>query len=243
MNLIGVYISIWVFSILLEYRPFNIGESLLVSAVVAVFYFFSVRNSPMEEYLGSFVIITLTILFFSTLNFAFVYGMRKTFSILLAFFIFVSGFTINPLARGTDPIYEKVISKKILEIEKRFPGAKWAGVNNLIIGNLFIALGVKSFNSVHVYPDLSMWKKLDLEGKYMEVYNRYANIDVELTTEPTRFELIYPDHFRVNININDLDKTDIKFIVSYGLLLNYGRKLRLIDEVKDDNLYIYEVEN
>lgn len=40
--------------------------------------------------------------------------------------------------------------------------------------------GASVINSTNTYPDLEKWSKIDEEGKYEDVYNRYAHINVEI---------------------------------------------------------------
>src|SRR3972149_6485713 len=108
--------------------------------------------------------------------------------------------TVNPLARGVGSIYNKASGQKVFEIARRDTNQKWIAVNSGALGNYMVALGIKTFNSVHYYPDLNAWKALDPEGRYKDVYNRYANVMVQLTDKDTYFKLEQGDLFTVFIN-------------------------------------------
>jgi hypothetical protein len=174
------------------------------------------------------------------LNFSFVQGIKPLFISLLIIFICVGGLTVNPVSRGIGSIYNKTVSQKILEIKKKSPEQKWMAVNTNYLGNLLVALGVKTFNSMHYYPDLKMWKLLDTENKYDQIYNRNANVEVQFTEEKTHFKLPYPNNFILYLNKVDLKKVGVKYLLSNGQIKD-NLFLKEIDRVYKDNIYLYEV--
>jgi len=240
VNLTALYMSIWAFSLLLKHKPLSFRDSALFSLLIMLFYGYCIFYSPMAGYLelvrGGIVI---TLLFFSVMNFAFLKGMKKLFLSCIVIYITVAGLTVNPVSRGLDAIYNKAIAQKILAIKARDSDGKWMVNNSLQLGNFLVALGVKTFNSVHYYPDLKMWELLDPAGSYSQIYNRYAHVQVQLTNQQTHFELVQKDYFILFLNFNDLKKTGVKYILSRGQLIT--PLLREIDFVWRDALFIYEV--
>ncbi|HEM5084111.1 TPA: hypothetical protein U1218_002223, partial [Streptococcus suis] len=64
--------------------------------------------------------------------------------------------------------------------------------------NIPLVAGAPTLNSTNAYPNLELWKSLDTNGQYDEIYNRYAHVIIELTnSEETVFELLHPDAFKV----------------------------------------------
>lgn len=105
------------------------------------------------------------------------------------------------------------------------------------------ANGAKTINTTANYPNVELYKKL-FEQNYLErdiefIYNRYAHIIVEITDEKTSLEYLGADGFKIYININDLEKINITYVVS-DKKLNY-KKLREI--YTEHNSYIYECIN
>jgi hypothetical protein len=183
----------------------------------------------------------LTLFFFFMLNCFFLLGKKRLFSFCVILFIVVAGLTVNPLSRGVGPLYNKVIARKTLAIEKAYPRQKWAAVNSPVLGNFLIALGVKSLNSVQYYPDMKIWKILDPEGKYEHVYNRFGHVWVQVVAGETRFEIKEKDVFILYITPEDLRKVGVRYLLSNGALPVQSQILKEIDRVDADNLYIYEV--
>jgi len=240
INLTALYMSIWAFSLLVKHKPLGFRYSIFFSVLITLFYGYCIYFSPMAKYLelipGGIV---LTLLFFLIMNFAFLEGMEKLFVSCIVIYISVAGLTVNPISRGLDAIYNKAITQKILSLKERDPDAKWMVNNSPQLGNFLVALGVKSFNSVHYYPDLKTWDLLDPGKSYFQIYNRYAHVQVQLTNEQTYFKLVQKDYFILFLNINDLKKTGVKYILSRGQLTT--PLLREVDYVWRDALFIYEV--
>lgn len=238
VSLTSLYLSIWVFSLIIKHKPMKWFESLFISLFILIIYSYSIKNTPMSDYLSPFT--GLTLLLFFLLNFSFMQGIKPLFISLLTIFVCVGGLTVNPVSRGVGSIYNKTVSQKILEIKKKSPEQKWMAVNTHYLGNLLVALGVKTFNSMHYYPDLKMWKLLDTENRYEQIYNRNANVEVQFTEEKTHFKLPYPNNFILYLNKVDLKKTGVKYLLSNGPIKD-NLFLKEIDRVYKDNIYIYEV--
>ncbi|ASA24431.1 DUF7657 domain-containing protein [Paenibacillus donghaensis] len=234
----AVYISIWFVGEVFRLKPFSLIQSLLFCILTFFVYLYSVYSSEMHNYLGAFTIATL--LYYTLIHFFLLKGYRKVFLISMLLTIFVSGLTINPIARGTDSIYNKKITQAIESVNEADPDQKWVATDSIVNGQLLIALGVKSFNSVQFYPDLKMWRKLDEEGEFNNVYNRYAHVIVSLTQQKTEFILDYPDRFTVKLDISDLPTTGIRYILSSSNLDQYD-VLKKVYYEQVDQFYIYKV--
>ncbi len=240
VNLSALYLSIWAFSLLVKHKPLSFRASALLSLIISLLYSYCIYYSPMAGYLelvrGG---VAITLLFFFVMNLAFLGGMKKLFLSCVVIYISVAGLTVNPISRGLDALYNKTVAQKVLALKEHDPAGKWMVHNSLELGNFLVALGVKTLNSVHYYPDLKTWKLLDPGGYYYQVYNRYAHVQVQLTNEQTHFMLVQKDYFILFLNINDLKKTGVKYILSRGQLIS--PLLREIDYVWRDALFIYEV--
>ncbi|GGG19283.1 hypothetical protein GCM10010913_46730 [Paenibacillus aceti] len=121
---------------------------------------------------------------------------------------------INPISRGTGAIKNLEISKEIINIESRSPGQTWMANNSIYNGQLLVSLGMKVLNGVHFTPDISLWEKVDTQGKYRDIYNRYAHVMVNIVNEETNFVLDNPDVFTLNIHYRDVSKLNVKYLLS-----------------------------
>ena len=120
------------------------------------------------------------------------------------------------------------------------------GLDSLVAGDFLLANGVNVINSTHYYPDLKLWSKLDREGKYEDIYNRYAHIIIDITEEDTNFELNQEDVVKVNVNINELSKLDVRYILSNKNLEEFNTNKNQLKELyynETSGNYIYEYIN
>ena len=94
--------------------------------------------------------------------------------------------------------------------------------------------------------NVELWKQLDPTGLYEYRYNRYAHITVELTdTEKTRPEVLNDDWINIILNVDDLSKIGVEYLVSENDLSGFGSdKTIIIPVFSDPNVeyVIYRVE-
>lgn len=146
---------------------------------------------------------------------------------------------INPVNKGIDVLHKKELAKKINQIIKK-DSSNWIALNSIELPNYVLANGGKVINSTNIYPNLELWKKLDKERKYEEIYNRYAHIEIILTEDQTSFELVQGDYFKCLLNPKDFDKMDFKYIIIPKEIDNNFKKY--VHEIyQNENIWIYEV--
>lgn len=129
---------------------------------------------------------------------------------------FLGGALVNPVARGINGLLENPAYQTLRQQDG--PDEIWASVgDSFYLNNLGIAAGARTVNSVNTYPQLDTWHRLDPEGAYEDVYNRYAHVLVNLTDdagdEPL-FALNAPDSFTLNATADDLRKLGITRLYS-----------------------------
>ena len=119
-------------------------------------------------------------------------------------------------------------------------------INHPIVKNIFPMYGLKTINSVNIYPNIELWKRIDEDGKYEDIYNRYAHIKMVIDSRIDNAEFILqrPDSFIVKITEDDLKSLEIKYIVrnvyEKDLVLNNGI---IVNEIYKDNLYkVYKLD-
>ncbi len=142
--------------------------------------------------------------------------------LLAAAVMFFAGGTVNPVSRGLSNVYELELGQEIQRIAAEDPEGKWAveSGGSAEEGSIFMAsfpimFGAPTITSVNIYPDLERWESIDPEGKYLEVYNRYAHINLMLTAEETEFEPgAARDVFAVRLNTEDFEKIGGKYVLT-----------------------------
>lgn len=145
------------------------------------------------------------------------------------------GMLVNPLQKGTGVIYDNPVTKMVERVVHSDKDAIWMVTPGGAISNLPIMVGAKTINCTNIYPNNALWSEIDDDSKYIDVYNRYAHISMNITDEETTFELTSPDAFTVNINEKDIKKIGVKYILSKE---NYNSSmLKLIANANGYKIY------
>lgn len=155
----------------------------------------------------------------------------------------VSGLTVNPIARGLASVYNNPIAKTISSISTQ-GNDKWLVVNqDISLNNYPIMQGAPTINSVNVYPDLTRWEIISNKAADKKIYNRYAHIKVLLQTdEDSKFELLQTDLFQLNLNVNDLSKLKVGYILTPYKLEELATASVSFEKVLDNGkMRIYKV--
>lgn len=171
-------------------------------------------------YLGSgekvimFIIITF-------LGFSLIYGVKnKVSNVVLYTFIGVSVFTsfyVRPIMKGLDAIYSKPVAAEIQKICNENENEKWITKGlGLTLPAYSVSCGASTINSVNLYPNMELWKKLDPEKKYEDIYNRFAHINVSFTKKDTWFEAISGDYIEIHLSYKDIEKTEASYLLVGG---------------------------
>lgn len=170
--------------------------------------------------------------------------LKAAFVCLAGVISFFTGMTVNPINRGTDAVYGHSVVREIQALNEANPG-KWAVLNvGFPITNLPIMAGAADINCTNVYPNMELWERLDPDGTYEEIYNRYAHILICLTAEEeTGFVLQSSDVIQVNLNIEDLGLLDADYILTKENLSDYRYNLEergYLIVYAFNNYYIWE---
>lgn len=155
---------------------------------------------------------------------------------------FFSGAIVNPVNQGTDAVYAHSIVKEIQAQNNENPG-KWAVINAAFpIINLPLLSGAPTINCTNVYPNMELWSKLDPNGSYADIYNRYAHIMINMTCEETTgFELLSPDSVQVNLSVKDLELLGANYLITTDDLTGYGLEKQDYSLIyANHNYYIWE---
>ena len=171
--------------------------------------------------------------------------LKEIFVGFICIVMMFTGFLVNPIRRGIDVITEQPVGKEIKSIQEQEPGLWIVEGMGYPMFNFPIMYGAPTINSTNVYPDLERWKILDPEGKYEEIYNRYAHIVVEFTNEEeeARFELLVTDSFKLYLPINKLKDLNVKHILTSKDLNEYSSDTVIFNKKYSNyGVWIYDVE-
>ena len=214
----SMLLSIWAIGVIFREKIL----SPLVGTIVALLNFSAygllILKSPYREYMSlKYLIILFTI--YLILNISIFARIKRLFFVIMALLIFISGMTVNPIVRGVGAIYNKTLSKAIIEIDESDPDSVWLAEGDETKGEFIYANGAKAINGTHFYPALSTWKKIS-EDYDENIYNRYAHVKINLTTNDTEFILENLDAFEIELNVKELKSLNIKYILTKNDLSN-----------------------
>lgn len=235
---------------LLLIRAFSLMESklsrvktLIISFVLAVGITF-IAKVCLTPYLESFLIAGNIVMLTALLYIVFNLERLKELAVIYicVFMVFIGG-TVNPIRTGTGIIYNNDLGTKIENIVDKDSKGLWV-VENMgsPMINYPIMRGAPTINCTNTYPDIKRWEKLDKTGSCNQIYNRYAHIVIKLTDEDTKF-ILGPnavDVMTINLNVNDLSKLNIKYILSKQELDKYSNdnvRIKKVSQSSDYNIY------
>lgn len=88
--------------------------------------------------------------------------------------------TVNPVSRGLSPLLDKdSLQIAIAESRATEGGVLWMVAGSFVMPQAFKANGIPTFGGATYLPDPDRMRVLDPKGEYVDIWNRYAHIQVE----------------------------------------------------------------
>ena len=214
-------------------------QATLISLIVILISYILIKNSIYKEFFTFIKFEALSIMLF-TMTYFYLRANKKAFCYFMCIIAIVAGITVNPIVRGTKVLYETDISKQINKIHEEDKEALWLGKYNWS-GQYLLANGVKVLNGVNTYPNFDWLKVVDPDGKYNEVYNRYAHIFITLS-DKTEFILNTADSYEAKLTYQNLKDLGVKYYFTNAKETSEIEKefnLEIKYDNSDKNQYIY----
>lgn len=238
----------------IRHEKIKLKVSYLTIAVlsIVVLVAFSISKEFFVNHLFSykklFLFIMLSLLCYMPWIFIFVKHKKvQNYAIIVVVTIlFVAGFLVNPIRQGIDIVYDLPISKNVQNIDTEDNNSVWLVDGDRFLGNLLIANGKKTINNCNIYPNLDLWKRLDPNNKYNDVYNRYAHILINIVDDKNiepEFFSYNDDCFDLNCNIDQIKLLGVDYIVSKHNLCNFKHDNNVkVEQISSDGIYsIYRI--
>ena len=161
------------------------------------------------------------------------------FLAMVSVMMILSGSLVNPVRRGISNIYESETLRQIREVKEEDPEALWiVEGEDVPVINLPILVGARTVTCTNVYPALERWRALD-GGAYDEIYNRYANVCIDLNDADTAvFSLLRTDCFQLTCSPAVLKQIGVRYILTENDLSRYPE---LLPVSSWDTYRIYEL--
>ncbi len=258
VDIIGFIQVILIVILLSRYRKtveiHKIFALILAVANTALAFYYSVTDYPDYLSMEGLPWVKYVLLGFAFIVFViFSYGLiaklsdrwKAAYVGLLAIYSLGTGLLVRPISVGLSSITAKPVYSEIQKIDEDQKDAKWiTSGDNPIITSYCVSSGASTLDSVNTYPNLELWEKLDPEGKYEEVYNRYAHVRLILTDEDTSFDLTQQDYMNLHLSYKDVEKTDADYMFAMsGFTYNEDNGYIHLDPIyEEDGITIYKIE-
>lgn len=240
LSVVGVMTSLWFVSFITN-KGIKEKLGVLLNTVLGFVCFLCLvlYRTSYRDYVSArtmFVILVTIVSVFIL----FIYNRRKIASILLLSLIVLSGLTINPLVKGISVINDKSLSVAIQSLKSKNADAIWMSENSYLY-QFTQMFGVRAIDGVRFYPDFSLMESIDTDKKYKTQWNRYAHIRYLLTEEPTYMSNPSPDVLHIELNISQLTKLKVKYILTNRNLTDlFGRNFKKIYGSDGDGNMIFQ---
>ena len=241
-----IHVMLLIRSMSLLKEEYGIIQSVVMSTIIAAAMTFII-----SYVFGYYLWLYMELILFALLIVCYYCVFRARFEMAQSIFVFivciigiVGGLIVNPIRSGLGIIYDMPIVQSIEKITNENPDDIWIveDLGHPYI-NIPIMAGARTINSTNVYPNIDFWNKLDVEKQNEDIYNRYSHIKIVLTKDETSFELENSDSVIVNVNINDLAKMNVNYIMTKNDLSVFNGDDVLFDKIDEQNeFYIYRVQ-
>lgn len=206
-------------------------------AMVCAFITVKISNSVTQDIFPGYVNLKMSIIsliittLFVLLMFLNYKMTNKIFALLLIIISIISGASVSPINKGIDVFYEKPISNEIKALVSKDEDSVFlASDSGITLSNYIAVNGAKTINTTNYIPNLKLYKVLDESGKYIDVYNRYEHVAVNIVDKSTEFILNQADYITINLNYNDVCKINVDYIVTNNSNEYYNEFELIYDE-------------
>ncbi len=258
VDMVGYIQVILIVILLSRYREtvqiHKVPAAILALANTALAFYYPLTEFP--DYLAmethpwtKYVLAVFAFIVFTVFSFGLIARLsekwKNGYAALLAIYSLGTGLLVRPICVGLSSITAKPVYSQIQSIDKKEQYAKWLTPGkDPLLSSYSVCSGASTLDSVNTYPNLELWEKLDPEGEYEDVYNRYAHIQLTLTDENTSFDLIQADYMNLHLSYKDVEKTDADYMLTFSDF-TYDEDngyIRLEKIYEEDNIVIYKIE-
>ena len=161
--------------------------------------------------------------------------------------VLLSGLLVNPVQQGIGPLADSSLASVVKKVESTDDSGLWIASSSMagqgsMAGQICVAAGARTVNSVNTYPNLDLWASVDPSGSFKDIYNRYAHITVVPTHGSTTFTSRFPDSFEVSINPDDLVRLGVTYWVSPSDLTTYDTAATTFEPLETQGIWtVYRI--
>ncbi|MBR3172516.1 hypothetical protein IKF21_01180 [Candidatus Saccharibacteria bacterium] len=236
---IATIFTIWGISMIWKKKLFTTKQIIVVLLICSFLYVCFVGENELSYYGWKYYIAIIAGI--AVLGYLMLANYKKLFLAGMTIVIIATGFTVNPIARGVEPLTRHPLEQEINKIAEKDPNAYWLALDNNFLASIGVANGARVLNMVNFYPDYGKWELIDPERKSDEIYNRYAHINISLTDgETTLGPGVWADAIVVNLSCGDVDKWNVKYLITAGSIKACNDSFRNIYSDAEGEYLIYQ---
>lgn len=236
---IATIFTIWGISMVWEKQIFTKKQIAVVLLICCLLYVCFVGEKELTYFGWKYYLAIIAGL--TVMGYLMLANHKRLFLIGMTIVIILTGFTVNPIAKGIKPLTGHPLEQKISEIVEEDPDAYWLALDNNFLASIGIANGAKVLNAVNYYPDFGKWKPIDPEGEEIDIYNRYAHINVSLNEKDTTIGPgIWDDAIVVNLSCDDLDKWKVTYLITAKEMEACKNNFRVVYDDTEGTYMIYQ---
>jgi hypothetical protein len=169
---------------------------------------------------------------------------RGFFLIILLIFSFFSTSLANPLYKGLVIITNSDLAKSVRNVEGLNKTSRWVVYDNIYLDNYIIANKANSLSGSYLYPQLDLWRSLDKDNKYSEVYNKYAHVVFNESSTNSEIEFVsaHQDAFIIRIDPchKTLEKLNVRYFIFNKKISYTCLKQKEVIIFPKQSIFIYE---
>lgn len=217
-----------------------------ILSIIFVFVVYKICKIQHADYL-TWKVLLVAIPFYVLIVSLFLYNhtkLNKVYMIILSGVLIATVLTVNPISKGLSIITDKPYAKKVHEIVKENPKARWLTSDAFIyLQNYTLANGAAVVNSTNYFPNFDFWHIVDPKKENDFLYNRYSHISININDQKTSLELGHVDLVFINMNISLLKDLNIDYVASFrnDLTMYNNQDVSLEKIYSEDNTTIYKV--
>lgn len=154
----------------------------------------------------------------------------------------------NPLVRGgASRIQESELGRIVRELDRaRGRDTLWISFGSQVMGNFFRMVGVRAVGGLHIYPEFSLWEKLDPQGLAFSTYNRFAHVGFMVGKDRRSIGIVTDGAGNIIVRVHPTHPRIAELGVDFALVQGAGRRafeeageFELVAEVGANSIYAF----
>lgn len=187
------------------------------------------------DYMRGFMVVGLAILMLPCVFLMARYANRycaRVLTPLLCGMMVVNGALVNPLQPGLSGLEALPLYQAVSAQQETAPGT-WIVDGAFPLTNFPVMAGAPTLSSTQTYANPQRWKRVDRQGVYEDITNRFAHISVSIKEQepPEKFVLLQADWFVFCPVMADLQTLGVDYILTCRDLSTLSGPLGELEEI------------